>query len=364
MPSRRRFLAACAVGTAAFAGCSSLLAPDQRRWRRSYAGRVVGAPVVADGTVIVATVTPGDGGGELVAVGATDSERRWRVTIPEPRTGPAVDDGVVAVGTTTSVVGYDLSSGDRRWSVDVGPAVASVAAAVDGFYATRAGRSVVAVSSAGEQRWRRELRAVGPLAAGTVAVVAPVGDETANGEESARIVGLDPATGEREWTVEPAPGRLGARPIVDGDRVYVAGERLTAWDAAEGTASWSFDPGAEVLGTRPVVADGAVHVGAGIPYVDPEYGTVFRLDRRSGTPGYEYRTDDAVTALAGDDDGLFARVGRTLHAVVPGSVRTRWRLDVPRGPIAASDGTCYVAVQPPVGEDAGRLLAFDGTTEP
>lgn len=356
--SRRAFLttgAASVAGLSGLAGCRSLLGPRQRLWSVEFDGTPT-PPVVAEGTVHVGT-REGDAG-RLHALDSGSGERAWSAEIdgaPLSEHRPVGRDGVVVVCSRAAVVGVDAETGDRRWTVSTDGETASVAANGEGFYVA-SDQGVLALDTDGETRWRRSPSPPvrGPLAAGPVGVF---GTEWADGD-AVGVAGLDPATGESRWR-SPVEGSRLAGLSAAGDRVFVAGDRLTARDATAGTVDWAFDPGSrERLSTPPLTTENRVFVGTGVPWTDRSYGTVFELGRRNGTVGYEYRTDEGVSALAGDDDGLFALVGRgRVHAVDPDAMSGRWRLDLGGRHLAARGGTCYVTRR-----ESSRLVALDGRT--
>lgn len=84
-------------------------------WTQPAAG-AAGLPAVADGTVVAA----GDG---VVARSTATGEVEWRTdTRADPRTDsyPVVADGTLYLGGDEGLLGFDLSTGERRWTFERG----------------------------------------------------------------------------------------------------------------------------------------------------------------------------------------------------------------------------------------------------
>lgn len=356
--TRRDLLAAAGTaGVGALAGCSSVLAPARQRWAYDHGGEQYGRPVLAGETVLLGT--RGEEEGHLHAVDVATGERAWRTPVPPTRTGVATGAGLAAVGTADGLVAVGRDSGEERWRVLDGASVFGLAATPDGVYAATARGVVVAFALDGTERWRTDTEITGTFAAGRDAVALGVSAASASGPDH-ELLALDTANGSERWR-KPFPGGLSGWLHAEGGWVYAAGDRVVARDQETGEAFWSFVPGSrETPSTAPlpVGAPESVYVGTGVAFSERDYGTVYSL--WGGTPGYEFRADDTVTALAGDDDGLFALAGGSLHAVDLESMAGRWSVDldrplsvpVNRAELAARDGVCYAAL------DTGRLVAF------
>lgn len=356
--TRRALLAATGTaGVGALAGCTSVLAPARQRWAYDHGGEQYGGPVLAGERVLLGTRD--DEEGHLHAVDVATGERAWRAPVPPTRTGVATADGPAVVGTADGLVAVGRDSGEERWRALDGASVFGLAATPDGVYAATARGSVVAFAPDGTERWRTGTEITGAFAAGRDAVAIGVSAASGSGPDH-ELLALDTADGSERWR-EPFPGGLSGWLHAEGGWVYAAGDRVVARDLETGEAFWSFRPGSREEPSTPPLPVGApetVYVGTGVSFSERDYGTVFSL--YGGTPGYEFRAEDTVTALAGDTEGLFALVDGTLHAVDPESVGERWSVDlgrplsepVNRAELVARDGVCYAAL------DTGRLVAF------
>jgi outer membrane protein assembly factor BamB len=141
-------------------------------------------------------------------------------------------------------------------------------------------------------------------------------------EPDGTVWGIEPASGSARWKVEsniagPLP------PVVDGDRVLVAGEGIAVLEAASGRALWAA-PGAPKVTAPPVVAGPLVIVGE-------EDGTLRARDGVTGSPRWTYATGSEVRAPAVPDGEGRLILGTTARGIVAldardGKRRWRWKV--------------------------------------
>lgn len=233
-------------------------------------GDVLLGPVVADGTVVV--VSPDS----VVAIDAATGAERWSVGRDGTPAFPAIADAgeaPVVVYTdgddaeTAAVVAVSLEDGSPvwEWSLDAEP---SSGVTVDGgraFVVDDDGTVYALQVADGSEAWRRRISGTvvaPPAASGGGVFVVAGNSETA---ASARIVGLDAATGEPLWPavvpdVTAAFGSVAA--IAEGD-IVVALQDGVVYGLSEddGSTSWSVRVSALVSPfSSPAVADGSVFV--------------------------------------------------------------------------------------------------------
>ncbi|ELZ27764.1 Pyrrolo-quinoline quinone [Halosimplex carlsbadense 2-9-1] len=263
--------------------------PLERTWSESTGQNSPTTPVVADGTLLVVTTRhdaalsafdPADGterwsvthddishvtpaiddgagfapwendgtGSHLSAVGLSDSERRWRRTLPASvSASPVIAGDTVFTGHEfdPTALAVDAESGElgvRLALSDPGTAVRCVAVADGRAYVGAAGSNsdytnlgwVLALDpDAGAVEW------VYPTG-GPVADLAVRGG-TVYLTDGSEVSALDADDGEVEWTTRDRDGPVGAESLaVTGDTV-VAGayERVTAFGASSGDRLWS-----------------------------------------------------------------------------------------------------------------------------
>jgi outer membrane protein assembly factor BamB len=296
--------------------------PLVREWRSKPSDdERVGSLAVVSGLAVGVART------QVIAWDPSTGQVRWTVDRANgPISGPAVDpslgSGGVLVFTEgdrpgkSALVGLDLATQDRLWSLPLGDLV----------------------------------RGMPTLDAGRVYV----------GARDAFVYAADAATGKLVWKVKTS-GAVDATPAAAEGKVFVVSEvetvgdvTLTALDASTGRLQWSFDQPRPVLGpTSATVADGVVYVGFGDPvvrafdaatgalqwsrlvrasfsyrsslafaggsvYTLDTAGGVYRLDARTGERVWEYRFPADVSwssplvvggyVYVGLDDGTVAAV--------------------------------------------------------
>jgi outer membrane protein assembly factor BamB len=213
--------------------------------RETYGGGAWGQPATAD---------------DLVLVGVSHSDR------PDP-------DPTNHEAYTHRLVALDREDGTERWAlradrqffagpVVVGDAVVAV---------TRRGGVVAASLTDGTERWTDDLGGEAkrpPVWTGEHVVVAA----------GQRVVGFDPASGERAWEAT-TPGTTAT--ATDEYSVVVGGDGAVVALARDGGESrWRYDAGAPVVD---VASDGAR------TWVLDRTGVVHRLDAGSGERGDRFR---------------------------------------------------------------------------
>jgi outer membrane protein assembly factor BamB len=186
----------------------------------------------------------------IFCLAAADGQVKWRADLPHnPWAGPTVAGDVVLVGCSSvrfdpdqlggaagEVVAIGLSDGQVKWRKDAGAGVLSpVASAGDVAVFTTTGKRVRAVdATTGADKWTYEAKAPffgGAAIAGDIVYAADL-----NGVVHA--IGL--VDGKGRWKLDVGketklPGHVYGSPVVDGGRVYVSTCNLDAQDAARKT---------------------------------------------------------------------------------------------------------------------------------
>ncbi len=146
------------------------------------------------------------------------------------------------------------------------------------FAMTRAGVVRALEPATGEILWQSDER-TGALAASEAGLVVRLIDGT--------VKSLAPAKGTLRW--EAASGIVGdLPPVLDGDRVLIAGKGLAALDLATGRVLWSA-PTDPPIASPPIVAGSRLVAGE-------EDGTLRCRDRASGVSLWTLRTRSALVA--------------------------------------------------------------------
>lgn len=249
------------------------------QWRRDLA--ITSSPVAVDGTVYLGA-SP-DSGAQLRALATGDGNDRWAISLDalKLRGAPAVVDDVVYATATTAgeeagvIAARDAADGSEVWTKVVDTAVTAAPAVQDGSVYAQAddGRLLVLDAATGEIEWTARLGENG-------ATAPALSDETAVGLVENTLVGIDLATGDRRWEADIGYALINGVSIA-GDRAYVGGSKLTAVDIESGDTAWSQPiPGEGGAYGAPVVVGNTAFVGVCIkeeandPYDDYLYAYI------------------------------------------------------------------------------------------
>lgn len=271
-------------------------------------------PAVVDGLLFVADHT-----GRLAATELDSGDVKWKIHDKNVRYtgGPGGGDGLVLVGTGDGrVIARESDSGKLRWVARVSSEVLAAPTAGNGMTVVRTGDGKVygLNSKTGTSVWIYDLSVPSLTLRGTSA---PVIDEdlVVVGFDNGRMVALDLRTGRPSWDSPLAvpSGRsdlermvdVDTDPVVVGTTVYVASfhGQVAALSIIDGQISW----------TREISSYTEIALGGGRVYVTDEQGSIWALDRETGTSvwkqdGLRFRYVTAPTyfngyVVAGDFEG-------------------------------------------------------------
>lgn len=321
-------------------------ATGEEQWNARTAGRIVDAPTIADGTVLLGAGTKAETG-VVQAFDARSGTERWRTEFEAEIGGaPTVSGGVAFVTDRNSAVhALSVEDGTRRWKRRVGVDETTesefgenesggngadengsggnettedegiptfdvnfgwpVSVAGDGVYVARSvmfGGGVPALYAldpdSGSVRWE-ELTFLEGMVAAT--------DDAVFGNFAQQLTTIS-TNGQSRWNTKTDDVQI-TPPATDGSTVYVGGKRLSALDAGDGTELWTVETNVEDA-PQPVIAAEAVYAFDGDDRL-----AVVGLD---GTVlGHVSGPIEVPFAVAGN--ALFAITGlRRLEAFVPG----------------------------------------------
>jgi eukaryotic-like serine/threonine-protein kinase len=212
-----------------------------------------------------------------------------------------------------------------------------------------------AYSGAGLTDLRLSVAFSASLGAGFTGSVVHAGGMAHAGDQSGRILALEPDTGRIEWFFG-AGGPVVAAPAVANGIVYVgaADKTLYALEAANGLYLWSrrsFDN----FAASPLVVDGLVLAAS-------EDRLLHALDAKTGAPRWVFRASGRLVSspataeggvFIGDGDGL-------LYGIDAGSGKMLWRVGldgaIEATPAVGADGVVYAASR------GGSITAVKATT--
>ncbi|QGA83196.1 PQQ-binding-like beta-propeller repeat protein [Halomicrobium sp. LC1Hm] len=317
----------------------------------------------------------GRGTADVTGPGRTLDER-WSVTFDSGAGDPAIASETVAVVGRTELFALDAATGERRWSFEIGltDETSPAPTVQDGrVYATPGDGYAYALSTDGEFQWSTQLTDGNGSG---VATPRPAGETLVIADQS-RIAGVDPETGEEQWSATLEGTILGV--VTDGEYAYAgvlsSDQSLVALDTATGDRVWSYDALENAHG--PAVVDGRVY-GGGAATLSEDDGTrdvgpVYALDAATGEEQWRAVVDAnvATSPAVGEETVFVTDLDGRMSAFDRDSGESRWQtrlrtetLDSPQ-PLRTSasalvDGTLYV------GTLDGRLVAVnadDGNVE-
>lgn len=308
-------------------GREAVFAVDARTGEEAWRlGRAPGPPAppavaqIGGADAVLFTEGAGDAGAAVRAVALADRSELWEARLEAPsRTGVTVEGARAYVGDVRGgVYAIELATGAVDWRAEVQGSATAPLAVSDG--------AVYAVTRAGS--------------AGVVSVVA-----------------LDASSGERVWSVSPAPGAaVASAPTVGGGWVVVgfADRVVRALDADSGSELW------EERANGIFSPAGAAAYAHGDAFVADIAGQVYRLDGETGRREWDHALNDLVVrsspvvvegaVLLGLNDGRLVALDAAEGDLV-------WQSDPAPGlvgALAVAPGL-VVAVK---GGEGGRLVAF------
>ncbi|HYG05718.1 MAG TPA: outer membrane protein assembly factor BamB [Stenotrophomonas sp.] len=247
-------------------------------------------PAVVDGKVFAAAVEGG-----VVALDLQTGKQIWEYK-PEkvkkkPKLrlsgGPGVGEGLVVIGTLDGqVIALDAATGTEKWRGRVPNEVISAPAIAQNvvFVRSNDGRITAFDASNGERRWFHDQEAPSLTVRGNAAVVAGPGVVFV-GNDDGTVTALAMQDGRPLWTqtVGAPEGRSELQRMADVDGTPVLEDRTLfvtsfknetlAIDGPTGRPLWSRDHGGA----------GTVGVSPNLAVVSDNAGTVWGLDKSSGT---------------------------------------------------------------------------------
>jgi outer membrane protein assembly factor BamB len=241
----------------------------------------------------------------------------------------------------------------RLWSVDLFSDVWGFAVAGSELYLSVANDVYRLDAATGAETWRAasEQRLETPVAVGEATVLA-VG-------RHGRAIGIDRATGDREW-FENTHSFTPARPVIYGDTAVVPGDRVYGFDVRSGRGLWA----SETSFTAPnALGDGRfLYVGSAwnLAKIDCTDGTpvwTWADGERRHAPSYNFVLDADRGHLYGTYNWEFFAVD-----VESGAVVWRGEYDAIPGSVHRHDDLLVSAAETDAGNTKLVALDLDGPT--
>lgn len=226
--------------------------------------------------------------GALAAFEAKSGDTVWRQEVADHSLsgGPAVGEGVVAIGTRGGeVLGFDATNGEAVWQASVSSVVLAPAAIGQGNVVVRTndGRVFALEADSGERRWLYD-RSVPPLTLRGHSSPVLVKGGVLAGFDNGRLVALKLADGTPAWEATvavPSGGTdlqrmvdIDGDPRVDGSSVFATSYQGRAVGLALGDGS--------IAWTRDISSYNSVGLDGDKLYVSDSDSRVWALDRSNG----------------------------------------------------------------------------------
>lgn len=341
-PERQEARWLVSLGTAQHdaAAAETLSADPRPLWRATVGRAVPGGPAIAEGVVAVGTVDR-----QVVLLDRATGQVLWRARLRGTiHGGPLLDGDRVYVATEASpegrVYALQLKDGRTLWSTRVGSIQAPLALVGDTLYAgTEGGVALRLDAASGTVAWRRQLS--GAIRADPIPTAAGVAVSTT----ADTLYLLDPATGDVRQRLA-LPGAVLAAPALgpSGIHLYVGTTRghVLSVTLPELAVAWDLQVGDAVFGSPALARDTL--------YCLARNGTLWMIPRDH--PGTARSIALGIVATAGPTPlarGVLAgSVSGEVVLADPASGSVLWRIQLD-GPIE----------QPPLVRD-GELVVVGG----
>lgn len=278
-------------------------------WQADTVGEVLGAPVLANGTVYATTKT-----GNLLAIDAASGKTLWQqpVTTYVLRAAPAVIDGVVYVGGGFNFMAFDARSGEKRWSIPLqyGGHASPTVDQNRVIVSSQQGWMYALDSRDGKTLWRVPTEGI------VFTSVAVSGNHTVYGTDEGILYNVSAANGKVTWRVR-LDGAIYATPVISGDRVFVSTQsgQSMALDLETGDIAWTTNHGSD----QPVAVRENTVVLAGSD------GGLYGLEASTGEQLWLYPSGKKqLTAPVISGDYALVGAGNSLLAIGLSSGQPAW----------------------------------------
>lgn len=306
--------------------------------------------------------------GEVIAYNINNGHEIWRTKVKKTpfSGGPAVGNGLVAVGTSEGeVVALSAADGKQRWRVRLNGEILAAPAVSERAVAVRTvdGKLRALAPADGHELWTQEQQVPRLSLRGTSSPVI-AGDLTLCGFDNGKVIAVNMNDGSLQWeaTIAPPHGKtelerlddVDSSPLVSGQNVFTVGFQgkvaMLALDT--GQVWWQHDASSY----RGIALDDDAL------YVASADGSVVALRRRTGAEIWRQKallhrglsavalTDNAVVTAdyQGNIHWLDKATGELAARIQSGKVR------VSNPPVVA--GNMVIVIN-----DAGRISAFRTT---
>jgi outer membrane protein assembly factor BamB len=306
--------------------------------------------------------------GEVIAYNINNGHEVWRTKVKKTpfSGGPAVGNGLVAVGTSEGeVVALDSANGKLRWKVRLNGEILAAPAVSDRAVAVRTvdGKLRALSPADGHELWTQEQQVPRLSLRGTSRPVI-AGDLTLCGFDNGKVIAVNMNDGSLQWeaTIAPPHGKTELERLDDVDSTpHVSGQNVFTVGFQGKVAMLALDTG-QVWWQHDASSYRGIALDDDALYIASADGSVVALRRRSGAEIWRQKAllHRGLSAVALTDNAV-------ITADYQGNIH--W-LDKATGELAARVQSGKVRVSNPpvvsgnmvmVINDAGRISAFRTT---
>jgi outer membrane protein assembly factor BamB len=306
--------------------------------------------------------------GEVVAYNINNGHEIWRTKVKKTpfSGGPAVGNGLVAVGTSEGeVVALDSATGKLRWKVRLNGEILAAPAVSDHAVAVRTvdGKLRALSPADGHELWTQEQQVPRLSLRGTSRPVI-AGDLTLCGFDNGKVIAVNMNDGSLQWeaTIAPPHGKTELERLDDVDSTpHVSGQNVFTVGFQGKVAMLALDTG-QVWWQHDASSYRGIALDDDAVYIASADGSVVAMRRRSGAEIWRQKAllHRGLSAVALTDTAV-------VTADYQGNIH--W-LDKATGDLAARIQSGKVRVSNPpvvsgnmvvVINDAGRISAFRTT---
>jgi outer membrane protein assembly factor BamB len=306
--------------------------------------------------------------GEVIAYNINNGHEVWRTKVKKTpfSGGPAVGNGLVAVGTSEGeVVALDSANGKLRWKVRLNGEILAAPAVSDRAVAVRTvdGKLRALSPADGHELWTQEQQVPRLSLRGTSRPVI-AGDLTLCGFDNGKVIAVNMNDGSLQWeaTIAPPHGKTELERLDDVDSTpHVSGQNVFTVGFQGKVAMLALDTG-QVWWQHDASSYRGIALDDDALYIASADGSVVALRRRSGAEIWRQKAllHRGLSAVALTDNAV-------VTADYQGNIH--W-LDKATGELAAriQSGKARVSNPPVVSgnmviviNDAGRISAFRTT---
>lgn len=285
-------------------------------WERRIASLNASSPAFHEGSIYVATLSPG----RVVALDAATGKVEWTRALPgRTESSPIVHKGKLLVGCESGdLFALSPQTGKTRWRRQVGGAIKAAPAVSGGEVIVAAYGGIVAAYgiAKGREHWRSSSQSAGLGSSGNFYATPTIAFERIYvGNTDGRMYSFELSSGALAWS--KSTGSYVYAAVVAADTpttpptIYFGSYdgQFYALDARSGATRWQRPAGGGVSGAASLI-------GSTVYYANLRKTAVLGLDAKNGRRVFHFR-DGAYNPAISDGKRLYLAGKRKIYGFVP-----------------------------------------------